>query len=961
MAITFITKKTIISLLLSLIAIASQAQTVISGTVKTENGASLVGAFITLDGTSIRTLSDMDGNFSLQVPQQNIGNQITISYAGYLSRSIFALEGNYDIVLHEREVQIIEAMYVTTQKRLQRETEVPITLSIIDSAKIRQSNLYSIEDISYFSPGFNVTVPEAATVYYNIRGVSSDETESYGQSRISVFLDGVSISRTQQSYIEIYDMEQIEVAKGPQGTLYGRGEELGGVHFKRHKPTDKFGIDLGMQYGKYNQRKVIGAINTPAGKAFANRLSFCYDAHDGYIKNETGGRLNGKNTIALRNSSAFHFGSAADLNLVVDYQKDNHPGISYQGKTQLNNYGEITTDNNSPFTTANINNCDDRHMKRELGGAVAQLDCNISEHIKLSSISGVRAFSTDEAFDIDGTILNIVNGREKAKGYQVSEELRCNWNLPNGKLNGFFGASYFYEHNQHNYNFSGNLQYTFPLAVGKNIRNSLSNLPEQIVASIGLLINQWLDANQDMIKPFENLEIEGLGKIGDVMDQMISNFNTNISNSIKTRMSAQFGKWFDVMSWEKTPDFFNDTKNIIITSIKEEINQLLENDEYNVKFILDSWHLTGEGVVENIDIDSGLQQLIPISNVTISEQHAEDEVDYNRTNETSVFADFTWNFARNFYLTLGLRGNYEKSKTGYYSESLLAPMLGYILYTSTEGQTYWTEKDYKSWVGRAVVNWMITPMNNVYLSFSKGRRPGMNYFNYNPNDIITLNPETTYSYELGIKGNSKYGYLSYSAAFYYYDWKNFQTSVAGRGTTSTGALTYVSDDNGKAYGSGVELSTTYRFNQDVNIFADFAYNGGTFRDKDMNGNAQATADNMFAKTPRYTYDMGLNWQHELPGKKVIYFYPSFYAQSRMYFNVANNRELSQGSLLLLNGNAGIRWTKGRITYDIGVCGRNITNTHQLLDAGNAGEVIGIPTYEVAAPATYCLSLRLHIQ
>ena len=129
----------------------------------------------------------------------------------------------------------------------------------------------------------------------------------------------------------------------------------------------------------------------------------------------------------------------------------------------------------------------------------------------------------------------------------------------------------------------------------------------------------------------------------------------------------------------------------------------------------------------------------------------------------------------------------------------------------------------------------------------------------------------------------------------------------------------------------------------------------------MNGKKQAIAGNKFPLMPEYMFDMGLNWKHKLSGKKVIYFYPSFYTQSKTFFDVANNPELVQGSYLLLNANAGIQWTKRRITYDVGIYGRNITNTQYVVDGGNAGEVVGLPTFEVGAPATYYLSFRMHIK
>ncbi|MBQ2097339.1 MAG: TonB-dependent receptor plug domain-containing protein, partial [Bacteroidales bacterium] len=265
-----ITNRIALVMLLMLLAMASQAQIIMSGTVKNEKGTNMLGAYITVDDTNIATLTDFDGKFTLTIPDKYASSTVTVNYAGYIAETLFAADGDFNIVLRNREEQSIEDMVVSTQKRTQKLMDVPIALSVIDSAKIRQTSLYGLDEVSNFVPGFHATVPNAQVVFYCIRGVSSEEPVSYGQSRISVFMDGVSISRIQNANMEWYDMKQIDVSKGPQGTLFGRGAELGAVEFIRNKAADNFGIDLSMLYGNYNQRKVVGVINTPAGSVFAN-------------------------------------------------------------------------------------------------------------------------------------------------------------------------------------------------------------------------------------------------------------------------------------------------------------------------------------------------------------------------------------------------------------------------------------------------------------------------------------------------------------------------------------------------------------------------------------------------------------------------------------------------------------------------------------------------------------------
>ncbi|MBP5682658.1 MAG: TonB-dependent receptor [Bacteroidales bacterium] len=947
-----ITKKITLAILFALITITVQGQIIMSGTVKTDKGVSLVGAYINVEGTKIATLTDLDGNYTLTVPQEYEDYDVSINYAGYLAETIKASSGRADIVLKYRETQEIAAMYVSTQKRLQRNIDVPITLSVLDSSRIRQSAIYSIEDVAQTVPGFVISAPSVQYPVYSIRGVASDEPYSYGQSRISVFMDGVSISRMQASFLDHYDMERVEVSKGPQGTLYGRGAEIGAVEFIRNKPTDEFGVDIAMLYGNYNQRKVVGVLNTPAGKSFANRLAFQYNAYDGIIKNNTGGRLNGKNTIAVRNSSTFHFGSKTDLNLVFDMQNDDAPGYAYLSKTRFNRNGEIIETDRSPFDDAFLTHGDDElYFKRKTGGVLMHLDSELGDHFKLSSITGLRAYDSKESFDADGTLINIIEGGQYAKGQQVSQELRLDWQSANNKLNGFVGASYFYEKTQHSYKLRGNFHYIYANVVGKSMRASLASMPESIINGI-----------QNGITGLINMGKEKYADYSTQMDELCVKLNNMIAERIKTRMDQQFSQWFDVISWDKTPDFYNDTRNLVSNVMLETLTELVESDEFAKNMV---GALSGgsiEGLVSKFDIGESISNLKAYSCAELTNNHFEEEVDYNRNHEASVFADFTWNFAPKFYLTLGIRGTYETVYTGYYSGSDAAPILGSIIYTNTKGETVWTDhNNYKSWVGRAVLNYMVDTTHNIFLSVSKGRRPGMVYFDFKPDKVINLSPEMTYNYELGIKGISRYGHFSYTAAVYYFDWKHFQTVIAGLGTSENGALSYIYDDNGLAYGVGAEFSGVYAFNPNVGVFADFTYCGGHFGDKDMNGKAQDNAGNQFAMMPQFMYDMGFNWRHALPGNKCIYFYPSFYTQSKVFFDDSNTPEYTQGAYIIFNANAGFQWTKRHITYDVGISGRNITNTQYLIDGGNVGEVVGMPTYSTGRPAMFYLSFRMHIK
>lgn len=250
----------------------------------------------------------------------------------------------------QEDAHTLGEVVVTTQKRRQTSIEIPVSVSALTGNSLEHLNMKQLDEMSAFVPGLQVQLQSPNNPGYVIRGVTSDGGESYSQPRISVFMDGVSISRTQASVVELYDMERVEVVKGPQGTLFGRSAEIGAMHLLRNKPVNRLNGEIKLNYGMHNQRGAEGFLNTPVSEKIANRLAFSYDAHDGYIKNLAGGRLNGKSAIAVRNSTRFLAGDNTVMNLILDYQHDNYPGTSFKNNMLAPEGGDT-----SPFTDAYLN------------------------------------------------------------------------------------------------------------------------------------------------------------------------------------------------------------------------------------------------------------------------------------------------------------------------------------------------------------------------------------------------------------------------------------------------------------------------------------------------------------------------------------------------------------------------------------------------------------------------------
>lgn len=911
----------------------------VKGKVVNEQGEPLIGVNVHIKGTNKGTFTDVNGRFTLALSHDG---ELVFSYIGYQeAEQTVKTESELDVVLKE-DAQTLNEVVVTTQKRRQTSIEVPTAVSALSGNTMARLNIKQMDEMAAFTPGLQVQIQSPNNPGYVIRGVTSDGGESYSQPRISVFMDGVSISRSQASVVELYDMERVEVVKGPQGTLFGRGAEIGAMHLLRNKPTAKFGGEVKLNYGTRNQRGAEGYINTPLNKKVANRLAFSYDAHDGYIDNLAGGKLNGKSAIAVRNSTRFLTGESTVMNLVIDYQHDNYPGTSFKNNTLAPQGG-----NTSPFTAAYLNGGGNLGIKRHNGGAAFTIDHTLSPTLKLTGITGFRTYKSNENFDADGTYLNLLDCQENVKGNQFSQELRLNWDN-GGKLTGFVGASYFYEHSQQNVYLHSNLQQTLPLIAGDNFKNTINslNLPTTVTTGVIQGVDTQLDQLAAAYPAYASI-VTGLKK------QLSTAIQNNLGAAL-TGVAAQWNEQMNTTTWSTTPNFYND----INRTVSNVLTQIFGSNA--VKPYLTQFGLTPEAVAAQItgSVGTSLTQagLPAYSGVAIPDSYQENSTNYATNQAADLFADLTWHITKQLNFTAGLRGTYEHQRTGYSSTSESAPLLGSsLLYQSSDGKRVWESGSYYSWVGRAALNYMIG-RNNIYASISRGRRPAVIAFNNRPDEVTRLKPEIIVSYEVGVKGVVLDSRLSYDLSLFYYDWSHFQSSRFV--SDANGTYKPVTDDAGKAHSLGAEVGLRYTFSPVVSVFGNYAYIDGKFNDKDGDGHTQEFAGNRFRLTPKGAAAIGIDMTLPVSRQTTLYFRPTYSYKSKVYFENENSELLSQQGYGLLNANAGVLVKTPKYYYEVGLYGKNILNEKFLVDAGNSGKQIGFPTFVAGAPSVFGISFKI---
>lgn len=350
-------------------------------------------------------------------------------------------------------VQTADVIVVTAQKREQSLADVPINLTAYGEERLQILGVEQFDELSDFVPGLEVQEQSPNNPGFVIRGITSDDGAATGEARVAVFQDGVSISRARGAYVELFDIERVEVAKGPQATLFGRGALIGGINIIQNK-ADLEGYSGSVEgvIGDYNRYEARGHVNLPVTDTFALRLAGVHKQRDGYVENVLGGEaMNGVELSAVRGAARWAPTADFTLDVIANYQTDTpEGGTSFRSNTLAPVPGLAVGE---PWDAAALNTFGGFEggaplgIDRQVYGVTALADYTLNDAWSVSSISGWRAFESVEVFDPDGFGAPLLVVAEDATGRQWSQEVRFNYDA-GGPLTGFFGGSYFYESGQ---------------------------------------------------------------------------------------------------------------------------------------------------------------------------------------------------------------------------------------------------------------------------------------------------------------------------------------------------------------------------------------------------------------------------------------------------------------------------------------------------------------------------------
>ena len=224
---------------------------------------------------------------------------------------------------------------VTAQRRVESSQRAGIAIDVVGGAEVLSQGVTQPSDLNRIVPSLEVQDAGGANKTFFLRGVGNFTVNGYSDPAIAVNYDGVYLGRPTSTSGLFYDLERLEVLKGPQGTLYGRNATAGAINILPAKPKlgDVSGF-LDASYGNYNAVNVQGALNLPIGSIAAVRLSGNVVSRDGYLSDGT----SDEKTQAARAQLLVEPSADLTLRLAADWSHSGGKGIgsSYDGAYALN-------------------------------------------------------------------------------------------------------------------------------------------------------------------------------------------------------------------------------------------------------------------------------------------------------------------------------------------------------------------------------------------------------------------------------------------------------------------------------------------------------------------------------------------------------------------------------------------------------------------------------------------------
>ncbi|MGH8249876.1 MAG: TonB-dependent receptor [Steroidobacteraceae bacterium] len=360
---------------------------------------------------------------------------------------------------------VLEEIIVTAQKRAQNLQDVPVSMTAFSAEMLDEARVISMADVASLTPNFSfLDTDDSKYSVARIRGVFGNVLSAGGIDQpTAVYVDEVYLSTSVAQQPDLFDIERIEVLRGPQGTLFGRNTIAGAISIHTAKPTDALTGYVESGYGNYNAMRLKGSVSGPLGERAAGRISALYNDREGYETNRvTGNDVNNRHDWGVRAALRVNPTDRLELNLATDFRKMDQGGRAMDtggynldpaapvgpGPGLLYLLGLAAADNDGFDRSVAV----DFEGVEELDAWGASLTADLAfEGAALKSISAFRTHDFFQSYDLDITEadINRQGGPESVDGF--SQELRLT-STGERKLDWILGLFYYNQKSHNEFN-----------------------------------------------------------------------------------------------------------------------------------------------------------------------------------------------------------------------------------------------------------------------------------------------------------------------------------------------------------------------------------------------------------------------------------------------------------------------------------------------------------------------------
>lgn len=349
----------------------------------------------------------------------------------------------------------IEDIVVTAQRVEENLQDVPIAVSAYSEEELWVNRMNSMVDIAQRTPSFTATEVNPGEPNLSIRGIGTEGINSNagGDASVALFVDGVYIGRGGAAPLDLYDLQRVEVLRGPQGTLFGKNVVGGAVNLTTRKPAfdDDF-VEMAGTFGNYDRIEVLGRFNRQFSSSFAVSGAVSSRQRDGYTYNETtGNHVDDEKMAGGRLSFRYMPNDDLDIVVTIDHLNQDQRGQPRDNVCDSSFQGGVHCVGVNP-NTRRVNAFDDGYLNRDVTG----ISANIDYETQWGTFTSVTAYRTADYSHADPFFSNPINPPAQIESYnenkedidQFSQEFRLSFDAMDERLRGVVGLYYLSEHNK---------------------------------------------------------------------------------------------------------------------------------------------------------------------------------------------------------------------------------------------------------------------------------------------------------------------------------------------------------------------------------------------------------------------------------------------------------------------------------------------------------------------------------